>query len=64
MIAPAMPDVLRPTEDDMTKVTTLEELDALYGEPVEASILKEIDYISDHYRVFVDKAPFVVIAPA
>jgi PPOX class probable FMN-dependent enzyme len=64
MIAPAMPDVLRPTEDDMTKVTTLEELDALYGEPVEASILKEIDYISDHYRVFVDKAPFVVIATA
>lgn len=46
----------------MTKVTTLEELDALYGEPVEAAIIKEIDYISDHYRVFIDKAPFVVIA--
>jgi PPOX class probable FMN-dependent enzyme len=48
----------------MPKVTTLEELDALYGAPVEASILKEIDYISDHYRAFVDKAPFVIIATA
>jgi len=48
----------------MTKVTTLEQLDALYGEPVEAAILKEIDYISDHYRAFVDKAPFVIIATA
>lgn len=46
----------------MHKVTTLEELETLYGDPVEAAIVKEIDYISDHYRVFVDKAPFVVIA--
>lgn len=46
----------------MSTVTTLEELDALYGAPVEAAIIKEIDYISDHYRAFIDKAPFVVIA--
>lgn len=48
----------------MSKVTSLAELDAVYGEPVEAAIIKEIDYISDHYRVFIDKAPFVVIATA
>lgn len=46
----------------MHRITTLEELDALYGTPVQAAISKEIDYISDHYRAFVDKAPFVVIA--
>jgi hypothetical protein len=46
----------------MTKVTTLEELDALYGAPVEAAVIKEIDHISDHYRPFIDKAPFLVIA--
>ncbi|MDX2158913.1 MAG: pyridoxamine 5'-phosphate oxidase family protein [Hyphomicrobiaceae bacterium] len=46
----------------MTKVTTIEELDALYGAPVEAAIVKEIDYISDHYRAFIDKAPFVILA--
>jgi PPOX class probable FMN-dependent enzyme len=46
----------------MTKVTTIEELDALYGAPVEAAIIKEIDHISDHYRAFIDKSPFVVMA--
>jgi PPOX class probable FMN-dependent enzyme len=46
----------------MHRITTIEELDALYGEPVPAAITKEIDYISDHYKVFIDKAPFVVVA--
>jgi PPOX class probable FMN-dependent enzyme len=46
----------------MTKVATIEELDAIYGAPAEAAIIKEIDYISDHYRAFIDKSPFVVIA--
>ena len=32
------------------EITTLEELDAIYGEPVKAAQIKEIDYISDHYR--------------
>src|ERR1700752_652139 len=47
----------------MPRITTLEQLDRLYGEPVPAAIVKEIDYISDHYRAFIDKAPFVVVAP-
>jgi PPOX class probable FMN-dependent enzyme len=46
----------------MHRITTLEELDALYGEPVPAAIAKEIDHISDHYKAFIDKAPFVVVA--
>ena len=46
----------------MQTITTLEELDALYGAPVPAALAKEIDYISDHYKVFIDKAPFVVVA--
>jgi PPOX class probable FMN-dependent enzyme len=46
----------------MQRITTLEELDALYGTPVPAAITKEIDYISDHYKAFIDKAPFVVVA--
>ena len=46
----------------MQRITTLEELDALYGEPVPAAITKEIDYISDHYKAYIDKAPFVVVA--
>jgi len=46
----------------MHTITTLKELDALYGTPVEAAIAKEIDYISEHYKAFIDKAPFVVVA--
>ncbi len=46
----------------MHRITTLEELDALYGAPVSAALAKEIDYISDHYKAFIDKAPFVVVA--
>src|SRR4029453_2573021 len=46
----------------MHRITTLEQLDRLYGEPVPAAIVKEIDYISEHYRAFIDKSPFVVMA--
>ena len=46
----------------MHRITTLEELDALYGAPVPAAIAKEIDHISDHYKALIDKSPFVVVA--
>ena len=46
----------------MKRITTIEELDAMYGAPVGAAVVKEIDYISDHYKAFIDKAPFVVLA--
>jgi PPOX class probable FMN-dependent enzyme len=43
-------------------VTTAEELEAIYGEPNPNSLIKEIDHISDHYRAFIEAAPFVVMA--
>jgi len=46
----------------MQRITTIEDLEALYGAPSEASVIKDIDFISDHYRAFIDKAPFVVLA--
>ena len=46
----------------MTPVTTVEELEALYGAPLGRSLTKEIDHISDHYRAFIEQAPFVVVA--
>ncbi len=48
----------------MSRITTVEQLEAIYGAPVEAAVIKEIDHISDHYRAFIDHAPFVVIATA
>lgn len=45
-------------------VTTVEQLEALYGAPSPNALLKELDYISDHYRAFIEAAPFVVLATA
>ncbi len=44
------------------RVTSEDQLEALYGLPLARSLIKEIDYISDHYRAFIEKAPFVVVA--
>lgn len=44
------------------QITTLAQLQALYGEPVPAAITKELESLSSGYRAFIEKAPFVVIA--
>jgi PPOX class probable FMN-dependent enzyme len=46
----------------MSIITTLEELDALYGVPAEASLIKEVDRITPHYRALIDASPFAVLA--
>jgi len=43
-------------------ISTIDELEAIYGEPLPQSLVKEIDYISDHYRAFIEKSPFLVLA--
>ena len=43
-------------------VTSEAELEALYGLPAGAAVIKEIDHISDHYRRFIELSPFVVVA--
>jgi PPOX class probable FMN-dependent enzyme len=43
-------------------VTTLEQLDALYGPPYGPAVVKEIDHISPGYRKLIEAAPFVAIA--
>jgi PPOX class probable FMN-dependent enzyme len=44
-------------------ITSEAELTALYGphDTIVATI-KEIDHISDHYRMFIERSPFVVVA--
>ena len=46
----------------MSTVNTLEELTALYGQPVEAAIVKEVERITPHYRAYIDAAPFAALA--
>jgi PPOX class probable FMN-dependent enzyme len=43
-------------------ITTLSELEALYGEVNKASLLKETDRIVPEYRAFIEAAPFVALA--
>ena len=43
-------------------ITTMEKLQALYGEKVPAAVVKEIDYINGSYRKLIEAAPFVAVA--
>ena len=47
---------------DPDRITSIEQLEALYGEPSGGAVAKEIDYISDHYRAFIDASPFVLLS--
>jgi len=44
------------------QITTLDELEALYETPIGPAVAKEIDHISEHYRTFIEKTPFFVLA--
>lgn len=48
----------------MPVITTTAELEAIYGHASGAAVFKEIDYISDDYRAFIEKSPFVIVATA
>jgi PPOX class probable FMN-dependent enzyme len=43
-------------------ITTIEQLQSLYGEKLGTSVVKEIDYINDGYRKLIEAAPFVTVA--
>lgn len=46
----------------MGVVRTVEDLEAIYGEANPRSLTKEIGFLNEPYRAFVNAAPFVVIA--
>lgn len=43
-------------------VTTAEQLEAIYGQPGERAIWKELSYLNEDYQAFVRACPFVVLA--
>ena len=45
-------------------LTTVEELEALYGPANPRSITKEIPFLNEDYRAFVEAAPLVILATA
>ncbi len=46
----------------MSIVKTVEELEALYGEPSEPSLVKEVPVITQEYRALIEASPFVALA--
>jgi PPOX class probable FMN-dependent enzyme len=46
----------------MATVRTLEELGALYDEPVPSSLIKEVDRITPLHRAYIEASPFVLVA--
>jgi uncharacterized protein len=43
-------------------VTSVEQLERIYGEPYGPSIIKEAERITTHYRAFIEAAPFFALA--
>jgi hypothetical protein len=46
----------------MSIISTVEELEALYGVPGETSLVKELDHIIPEYAAFIEASPFVALA--
>jgi PPOX class probable FMN-dependent enzyme len=47
---------------DTHQVTTIAELEAIYGHPSGAAVVKEIDHVNAEYRAFIEASPFFVLA--
>jgi hypothetical protein len=48
----------------MTIIGTIEELTAIYGQPGDTSLVKEVDHITSHYAALIEASPFVALATA
>jgi PPOX class probable FMN-dependent enzyme len=46
----------------MSVITTIEQLEAVYGATNDASTVKVADHVTQLYRVFIEKAPFAALA--
>jgi len=46
----------------MRRIETVEELNGLYGQPVEASIIKVTPRLTPEYRRMLEASPFVALA--
>src|SRR6201981_179764 len=60
MIAANQPEHHMPFTDHL--VTTMDELESMYGEVYPPARVKEIDHVNAEYRAFIEKAPFFALA--
>jgi uncharacterized protein len=48
----------------MSIISTVDELESIYGKPVAVSLIKEVNWITPHYRAYIEASPFAVLASA
>ena len=46
----------------MTTISTIEQLEELYGKPGESELIKEVEYITEHYQKLIEASPFMILA--
>jgi PPOX class probable FMN-dependent enzyme len=46
----------------MTIVSSVDELAALYGVPVEAATVKQVDFVTPEYARYIERSPFVALS--
>lgn len=46
----------------MKTLSNIADLEAVYGQPVDRALWKEIDHINDHYQSFIEQSSFLVLA--
>lgn len=48
----------------MAAITSIEQLEAIYGAPQEASLVKATTHVTDEYRAIIEASPFAALATA
>ena len=48
----------------MSVIRTIEQLEKIYNEPGEASLVKVVDWVTPEYRALIEASPFVTLATA
>jgi PPOX class probable FMN-dependent enzyme len=48
----------------MSIISTIDELESIYGKPVAVSLIKEVNWVTPHYRAYIEASPFAVLASA
>jgi PPOX class probable FMN-dependent enzyme len=48
----------------MSIISTIVELESIYGKPVAVSLVKEVNWVTPHYRAYIEASPFAVLASA
>jgi len=46
----------------MSVIATIDQLEAIYGQPNEASTVKVADRVTPAYRILIEKSPFAALA--